>query len=591
MGQLSIQLKFKKLLPNSQKSKDIERFLFEITLILTLSVFLFWCIYSIIADYDFVIKIVYFTGLFLYSSIFIAYKLGLSFKASTAIYYSIALIILTFSWLPAGGISGAIIQMFILIYASGLMVLPLRTFLIFIATSLVIVFVYAYLELSIPGLAAPYLNEMDRIRDLSIANFITLCILGYGLYVFKKNYSDDRIRLKDTIQELEKEKEKALSADKAKSDFLATISHEMRTPLNGIVGLSELLSETDLDEEQSEILSKLTYSNEMLYSLISDLLDMTTIESGHLVLSENEIAIEKEITGVLELIRPKLKAKKRSVLLEVELDPKIPGTVYGDINRFRQILLNLVNNAAKFTERGSITVKAELIKNNNSATWVKFFIVDTGKGIEPEKRDHLFDKFYKVENDSNIEGSGLGLSITKNLVELMGGTIDYETEYGQGSTFYFELPFQKQTNGDRETEVRREVKGSYNALKVLIAEDVLINQMVIEKMLMNIGVEHIDVVADGMEAVDKASKTDYDFIFMDIQMPELNGIEATKKILQESSNNKRPTVVAVTANVSESDLQKYYSAGMVDSLPKPITIEILRNLIIKYKGTGNSVDK
>lgn len=577
----------KKLLPAFHKSKDIEHFLFEITLILTLSVFIFWCIYSVIADYSFVIKVIYFAALFLYSSIYIAYKLGLSFKWSTAIYYTIALIILTYSWLPAGGISGAIIQMFILIYVSGLMVLPLRTFMIFIATSLVIVLIYAYLELTTPGLAAPYLDEMDRVRDLSIANFITLCILGYGLYVFKKNYSDDRIRLKDTIQELEHEKEKALAADKAKSDFLATISHEMRTPLNGIVGLSELLSKTDLNEEQKEIVSKLSYSNEMLYSLISDLLDMTTIESGHLVLNENEIVIEKEITGVIELIRPKLKAKKRSVSLEIKFDSNIPGRVYGDINRFRQILLNLVNNAAKFTEKGSITVKAELVKDNNAATWVKFFVIDTGKGIEPEKQDHLFDKFYKVENDSNIEGSGLGLSITKNLVELMGGTIGYETEYGQGSKFYFELPFQKQTHENLKTEANREVEASYSDLKVLIAEDVLINQMVIEKMLINIGVSYIDVVSDGLEAVDKAAKADYDFIFMDIQMPELNGIDATKKILQDSSDEHKPIVVAVTANVSESDLEKYFEAGMVDSLPKPITIDILRNLIIKYKGTGS----
>lgn len=582
MGCLTIQLKFRKLLSSTFKNTDIERILFEITLILTLSVFIFWCVYSIIADYDLVIKIVYFTALFLYSSIYVAYKLGLSFKASTAIYYSIALIILTFSWLPAGGIGGAIIQMFILIYASGLMVLPVRSYLIFIAVSLVVVFVYAFLELTIPGLAAPYLDELDRIRDLSIANIITLCILGYGLYIFKKKYAEDRLRIKETIQELEKEKEKALSADKAKSDFLATISHEMRTPLNGIVGLSELLAETKLDKEQREILSNLSYSNRMLNSLISDLLDITTIESGHLVLSQNKINIKDEVFGVSELVKPKLKRKKGKVDLKIDLDPTIPDIVQGDINRFRQIMLNLVNNAAKFTEEGSITIQIKLLKADEFTTWVKFLIIDTGKGIPSEKQDNLFNKFYKVENNSNIEGSGLGLSITKNLVTLMGGSIGYETEYGSGSTFYFELPFKEPTIEEAQVVVRPEVEGSYGELKVLIAEDVLINQMVIERMLNNIGVENIEVVSDGVEAVSKAKETRYDFIFMDIQMPELDGIEATKQILEKSGEGEKPIVIAVTANVSTKDLKKYFDAGMSDSIPKPITIEMLENLFIKH---------
>lgn len=572
----------KKLIPRFDKNAGIEYRLFEITLVLTLSVFIFWCIYSLIADYDFTIKVIYFSALFLYSSIYVAYKLGTSFRVSTAIYYSIALIILTYSWLPAGGISGAIIQMFILIYASGLMVLPLRSYLIFIAASLIIVLIFAYQELTVPGLAAPYLNEMDRIRDLSIANVITLCILGYGLYVFKKTYSDDRVRLKETIQELEIEKEKALSADKSKSNFLATISHEMRTPLNGIVGISELLKETELDIEQEGLVSNLAYSSKLLYSLISDILDVTLIESGKIVFKENEIQIGKEVENLIRIVRPKLLKKEFNVELLVQHAQEIPEFVIGDALRFKQVLLNLINNAIKFTEKGSITVSSELVEPVSDFIKIRYTITDTGTGIPEDKKSELFTRFYKAKLDSNIEGTGLGLSISKNLVNLMGGAIGFESKEGIGSTFYFEIPFKKFTPKKELALNTESTEKSFKDIKILVAEDVRINQIVLKKMIEGFGVTTIDLAEHGEKAVEKATQEWYDLILMDIQMPIMDGIEASALISKHYEGRKKPVILAITANVIMTNQEKPEDEGIDGIISKPITKEALKETLNKY---------
>jgi len=575
-------LKIKDLFPSFNAKVDIEYKLFDITIFLTVIVFLIWWIIALLADYILQIQTTYFVCLVLYSGLYIAFKKKVSFNIIATIYYTSAIIVLMYSWLPAGGISGVILLMMVLIYMSGLLVLPNKGFLIFFGMSLIVLIFYVVIENQNPNLALPYSSDYDRVRDFSIAGFITLTTLGYSLYVFKKAYSEDRIQLKETILALEKEKEKAQSADKAKSDFLATISHEMRTPLNGIVGISELLMETGLDEDQDALLSNLSYSSEHLRGLISDILDVTLIESGNLIIQENEIEIENDIKKLIEIVKPRLEKKNGNIQLIIDHDSTIPLKVNGDSLRLRQVLLNLINNAIKFTEEGSVTVRSQLVKSDSEEISIRFTISDTGIGISEKGKKQLFTKFFKGSSDSNIEGTGLGLSISKNLVTLMGGIIGYDSEEGIGSSFYFEIPFKPYLLNEAP-EIKNLLKDkSLEDIKILVAEDVKINQIVIKKLVESLGLKNIELADDGEKAVRMATSDWYDVILMDIQMPKINGLDASKLITENYDGIKKPIIIAVTANAMVSDQKKYQKAGIDGYLSKPITKDSLREVLSKF---------
>ncbi|MFY0685487.1 MAG: hypothetical protein JXR20_13125, partial [Balneola sp.] len=240
--------------------------LFEIAIFLTIIVFTFWSIFSFIANYQLINKVIFLSSTVAFLGIYIAQKKGASFTLIAICYFGLCFGLMALAWLPGGGVRGSILQFIILVFVAGLLVLPIRSYLLFILTTLLIVISFSLYEFYYPGVAAPYLQEINRIRDISIANIIALLVLGFSLYVFKRSYLHDRESLNNAIEEIKVEKVKAESADKAKSQFLATISHEMRTPLNGIVGISEILSETDLNAEQIEMVKNLSYSSNMLHS-------------------------------------------------------------------------------------------------------------------------------------------------------------------------------------------------------------------------------------------------------------------------------------------------------------------------------------
>jgi signal transduction histidine kinase/CheY-like chemotaxis protein len=574
---------FKNILPTKDKNEKIEILLFEIAIFLTILVFLFWTGLSFYAEYQTLIKTIFISGSVIYTVIYIAQKKGVSFNIMTAIYFGLSFAIMAFAWLPGGGITGTILQFIILIFISGLLVLPIRAYLVFILLTAIIVIGFAIYEYLNPGAAVSYTNEIDRIRDISIASIISILVLGFSLFTFKRSYVRDRESLNEAIEEIQVEKVKAESADKAKSQFLATISHEMRTPLNGIVGISELLGETDLNPEQLEMVKNLSYSSNMLHSLISDVLDLTTIEDENLELNENVFQLESEISDILEIFRPKIDSRKAFLHLHHEHDERIPKVLYGDITRIRQVLVNLVNNGIKFTNDGSVIVQTKLLKREAGIATVQFTVSDTGIGISKEDQDKLFTKFFRTRLANTIEGTGLGLTISKRLVELMGGEISFTSQLKKGSTFIFELPLSIKPKNPQKVESSTHDE-DLTDLKILIAEDVPINQMVLSKMLKNLGIENIDIVNDGKEAVEAATnqEKEYDFILMDIQMPKLDGSQASRKIIEFYRGEPPFKIIAVTANVMKDDFVLYRESGMVDVLSKPVNVKMLSHTLYKH---------
>ncbi len=576
-------MKFKDLFPATDHRVRIEFRLFEVTLLLTVMVFLFWSVYGFFVGYSFAIQTVYVGGLIIYSGFYYAYKKGVSFNLLATLYYLIGFSMLAYSWLPSGGFSGAIMSMFVLLYVSGLLILPLRAYLIFITSLIVLVILFAVIELNDPEAAIPYPDKPSLIKDLAIAYLIMLSIIGLALFIFKRAFIRDRRTLNDTIEELALEKEKAEAADRAKTQFLAMISHEMRTPLNGIVGITELLQETRLDESQEELLKNLSYSSSVLHSLISDVLDLTLIEDGKLMLQDLEIRVQKELNNLIEMLRPRLSEKKKEIRIEYLHDDQIPKILTGDLHRIRQVLINLINNAIKFTNEGYIKVESKLLERKKGICTVQFVVTDTGIGISEDHKEKLFNKFFRAESGYEIEGTGLGLSISKTIAELMGGEIGFDSEKGKGSEFRFTIPL---TEGQQQPKATEQATASFEdkltGLKVLIAEDVKVNQLVITKMLQRIGVKDIDIAENGQQAVDMALAESYDFIFMDVQMPVLDGIEASRKILSSVEHAEEPIIIAVTANAMIEDLRACKKAGMQDFISKPFTSEILTNIFYKY---------
>ncbi|MBO6573316.1 MAG: response regulator [Balneola sp.] len=573
----------KNILPTKDKNEKIEILLFEIAIFLTILVFLFWTGFSFYAGYQTLIKTIFVFGFVAYTGIYIAQKKGVSFNIMSSIYFGLSFGIMAFAWLPGGGITGAIIQFIILIFISGLLVLPIRAYLVFILLTSVIVIGFAIYEYFNPGAAVPYSNETHRIRDTSIASIISIVVLGFSLFTFKRSYVRDRESLGKAINDIQVEKVKAESADKAKSQFLATISHEMRTPLNGIVGISELLGETDLNPEQVEMVKNLSYSSNMLHSLISDVLDLTTIEDENLELNENKFHLDSEIKDILEIFRPKIDSRKAFLHLHHEHDNSIPKVLYGDISRIRQVLVNLVNNGIKFTNDGSVIIQTKLLKKEDGIATIQFSVSDTGVGISKEDQDKLFTKFFRTRLANTIEGTGLGLTISKRLVELMGGEISFTSQLKKGSTFSFDLPLSLKPKTPEKVEASVN-DDDLSGLKILIAEDVPINQMVLSKMLKNLGIENIDIVDDGKQALEAATngENEYDFILMDIQMPKLDGSQASRRIIEFYKGDLPFKIIAVTANVMKDDFVLYRESGMVDVLSKPVNIKMLSHTLHKH---------
>ena len=376
----------------------------------------------------------------------------------------------------------------------------------------------------------------------------------------------------------QKSREAAVEASKLKSDFLATMSHEIRTPMNGVVGMTNLLLDTTLSADQDSFVKTIKSSADALLTLIDQILDHSKIESGKLELANSNFNLHECVEGVLAMFR--YMARSKNVDLELVLDPTLPEFVKGDPARLRQVLINLVGNALKFTTKGYVRLTAESALCSTSVHKVMFEIRDTGIGIPKAVQSRLFEKFSQVHKATftNLGGSGLGLMISRELVKLMGGSIGVESAEGFGSRFWFTSEFQigeKVTHAPLNENFERKKFSGH----ILVAEDQMINQLVIQKYLEMFGLTS-DIAGNGEEAVSKIKAKKFDLVLMDCQMPKMNGYDATTAIrAYELTVNQRTPIIALTAEGRSGDRRRCFDVGMDDFLTKPVDLNRLQDLL------------
>jgi len=403
-------------------------------------------------------------------------------------------------------------------------------------------------------------------------------------------------KIKLTELQLRSAIEKAEQASLAKSEFLATMSHELRTPLNGILGMNELLLTTELSSQQKQFVEACDASGRLLSQLVNDILDLAKIESGKFELDLRDCVLAKIVADILVTISPL--AKQKGLRLDCKLAPELQAIVRCDDNRLRQILINLVGNAMKFTNKGGIRIVGQQIAVVDNRARIRFSVIDTGEGIPEARRPRLFKAFSQVDSSTTrrFGGTGLGLSICKQLVDLMGGEIGVDSQVGVGSTFWFEIPFdlvkpaahspQKSDATTPQQVADSMPKSPQHSISghILVAEDNRINQLFISELLKHLGCTYV-LAKNGEEALAALDSVHYDLILMDCQMPEMDGFAATREIRKreaEGTFRGRIPIVALTANALIGDRERCLDAGMDEYLTKPVQSAHLLQVLKTY---------
>ncbi len=370
---------------------------------------------------------------------------------------------------------------------------------------------------------------------------------------------------------------------KVKEQFLANMSHEIRTPMNAIVGFTNLLLKTEIGLEQKQYVDAIKTSGENLLVIINDILDFSKIQSGKFSFEKIELSLSQLISTLTDLMLPK--SVEKNITLSTKIDKQIPDKLIGDPTRLSQILLNLVGNAIKFTEKGEVKIEAKLIKETETSVELQFSVIDTGIGISKDKLSTIFQGFTQASNETTRKygGTGLGLTIVKQLIELQGGDISVKSELAKGSVFDFNLRFDKSSkslienkNGYSKENETISMKG----LNILLVEDNLLNQVLAKKVLSDWH-WNVDIAENGLIAIEKVKQNDFDVILMDIQLPEMDGYEATRNIRKMGNTAKSNVpIIAMTAHAMSGEAEKCINAGMNEYISKPFDTTVLHNKII-----------
>ncbi|MGE6573760.1 ATP-binding protein [Paenibacillus xylanexedens] len=414
------------------------------------------------------------------------------------------------------------------------------------------------------------------------------------------NESGEIQRLRRTIEQLSdqmiRSKEQAVDAGDSKIAFIAGISHDFRTPLNGILGMAEMLKLSPLSEEQENSVSVIQDAAKLLLKLIQDLLDLSKLEAGQMRLELGEVDLQETINYIIRLLEPQV--RKNGNQLSIDCDPRISTLLEGDSTRITQILINLIQNANKFTSEGTVRIRVALMKDDEITQMIRFEVEDTGIGISEEDQNQLFQPYVQTERGRSSEygGTGLGLSICKSLVTLMEGQIGVDSQEGEGSTFWFELTLGKKDGNQSVASAQghqgQDMDDEAPSVSVLLADDNVINRQLVLLQLKKLGITQVDAVVNGEEAIAAFLSKKYSLILMDYMMPVMDGLEATRKIRSIEMDEMRHTtpIIAMTGNVMQGEKDKCMEAGMNDFIGKPFTLEILSKMIEKWQQSSEPTE-